>query len=74
MYRSIHTDDPLSARLDITWTERFERDDWEVSSITHTLVTSTNTQIMVEADMEVRMNAKVVHERNWQLAFPRQLL
>ena len=73
-YRSIHPDDPLSARLDITWTERFKRDDWEVSSITHTLVTSTNTQIMVEADMEVRMNAKVVHERNWQLAFPRQLL
>jgi len=73
-YRSIHPDDPLSAKLDITWTEHFERADWAVSSVTHTLVTSTATEIKVEADLEVRMNAEVVHEHAWRLAFPRQLL
>ena len=31
---SVHPNDPLSAKLQIIWTERFERDDWNVSSKT----------------------------------------
>ena len=45
-YMSIHPDDPLSAKLDITWCELFERDAWEVSSKTRTIITSTSTHFM----------------------------
>lgn len=73
-YFSIHPEDANSARLDITWTERFERGAWEVSSKTRTTVTSTETHFQVEAELEAREGEEVVHRQNWSRAFPRLLV
>ena len=63
---SIHPDDPSSASLDITWTERFERDDWRVSSTTRTRMTATPTHFIVDATLEAREGDEIVHRQRWQ--------
>ena len=70
-YMSIHPDDPLSAKLDITWCELFERDAWEVSSKTRTIITSTSTHFHVEASLEARQGEELVHSETWSQDFPR---
>jgi hypothetical protein len=70
-YMSIHPDDPLSAKLDITWCELFERDAWEVSSKTRTIITSTLTHFHVEASLEARQGEELVHSETWSQDFPR---
>jgi len=73
-FLSIHPDDPLSAKLDITWTESFERGAWRVSSTTHTLVTSSANHFHLEAELEARQGDDVVHSQRWSRDFPRNLV
>jgi putative CocE/NonD family hydrolase len=73
-YLSVHPEDPLSAKLDITWTERFERGAWQVSSRTHTVLTSTRTHFHLEASLEARQGDEVVHSQAWTRDFPRRLV
>ena len=70
---SIHPDDPLSAKLDITWTEIFERGAWQISSTTQTIVTSTRTHYRLEANLEVRQGDDLVHAQRWNRDFPRDM-
>ena len=71
---SVHPDDPLSAVLDITWTERFTRGDWEVSSRTRTQMTCSRTHFHVEASLEARQGEEVVHAQEWKRDIPRDLV
>ncbi len=73
-YFSIHPDDPTSARLDITWTERFERGAWQVSTRTHTVMTSTPTHFRLEAELEAKEGEDIAHTQRWSRDFPRQLV
>ncbi|MGI9498706.1 MAG: CocE/NonD family hydrolase [Geminicoccaceae bacterium] len=73
-YLSIHPDDPLSARLDITWTERFERGAWEVSSKTRTVMTSGPTDFHLEATLEAWLGDELVHRQTWEQTIPRDLV
>jgi hypothetical protein len=71
-YLSIHPDDPNSARLDITWTEKYERGAWQVSSQTHTLLTSTATHFVLEADLIAKQGEETVYTRKWKREFERK--
>jgi len=73
-YLSIHPDEPLSARLDITWTESFERGAWQISSTTQTVMTSSATHFHLEAELEARQGDDVVHTQRWSRDFPRDLV
>ncbi len=70
-YFTIHPDDPVTAKLDITWTERFERGAWQVSSKTHTVVTSTASHFRVAAKMQAWQGDEIVHEQSWDREFER---
>jgi putative CocE/NonD family hydrolase len=70
-YFTIHPDDPTSARLEITWTELYERDNWQISSRTHTVVTSTPTHFVLEARLEAREGDEIVHTQTWDRKFER---
>ena len=71
---SVHPDDPLSAALDITWTEHFSRGAWEVSSTTRTRMTCSRTRFHVDATLEAREGDEVVHEQRWKRDIPRDLV
>ncbi|MDE0460664.1 MAG: CocE/NonD family hydrolase [Chromatiales bacterium] len=71
---AVHPDDPLSAALDITWTEHFSRGEWEVSSTTRTRMTCTGTHFRVEASLEARQGDEVVHAQEWRRDIPRDLV
>jgi len=70
-YFTIHPDEPNSARLDITWTERFERDDWWVSSRTNTVFTSTETHFLVTAKLEAWEGDELAYSQRWEREFAR---
>lgn len=71
---SIHPDDPNSAKCDITWTEKFSRGQWEVSSRTQTVVTSTPTHFNLEAKLEAWEGTQIAHEQAWRRSFKRNLV
>ena len=71
---TIHPDDPNSAKCDIVWTERFSRADWNVSSRTRTIVTSSPTHFHLEARLKAWLGDDLVHEREWKKSFPRRLV
>ena len=71
---SAHPDDPLSAALDITWTEHFSRGEWEVSSTTRTRMTCSRTHFHVDATLEAREGDEVVHAQRWRRDIPRDLV
>ena len=73
-YLSIHPEDPNSARLDITWTENYSRGAWQVSSQTRTVVTSTPTHFVLEAELTAKEGDKTVHSQNWKRSFERKLV
>ena len=70
-YFTIHPDDPGRARLDITWTERYERGAWCVSSRTRTVLTATSTHFRIEASLEAHEGEQLVHSQTWDREFER---
>ena len=73
-FYTIHPDDPNSAKCDIAWTERFSRDDWNVSSRTRTIVTSSATHFHLEARLKAWLGDDLVHEQEWGKSFRRRLV
>ena len=71
---TIHPDDPNSAKCDIVWTERFSRDDWNVSSRTQTIVTSSATHFHLEARLKAWLGDDLFHEQEWDESFRRRLV
>ena len=71
---SVHPDDPLSAKIDIKWTENFSRGAWQVSSKTRTLMHATATHFVVHGEMEAYMGDELVHSQTWDREVPRDLV
>jgi len=64
-------DDFESVRGETTWTMRFRRKDWEVRSVTRTILTSTKTSFMLHAELDAYEGARRVFSRNWDSTVPR---
>ncbi|MDE0308587.1 MAG: CocE/NonD family hydrolase [Acidiferrobacterales bacterium] len=71
---SIHPDDPCSAKCDITWTEKFSRGNWEVSTRTNTMVTSTPSHFHLQARLEAWEGDELAYEQTWNQQFERKFV
>ena len=68
---SIHPDDPLSARAEVTFEMQQGRGDWRVRAVTRTVLTATAGSFHIEATLDAWEGEKRVAARNWHVAVPR---
>ncbi|MBA3516238.1 MAG: CocE/NonD family hydrolase [Rhizobiales bacterium] len=71
---SIHPDDPLSARIEVTSRDRISRDDWSATTTTRTSVTSTSDAFEVEVRLEAWDGEALVVSRTEKETIARDLL
>ncbi|MEQ8666410.1 MAG: CocE/NonD family hydrolase [Rhodospirillales bacterium] len=71
---SVDPNDPNSARVELVWTELYERGAWQVTSKTRTVITSSKTHFRIVGEMEARQGDEVVHEQVWDREIPRDLV
>nr|WP_231362397.1 CocE/NonD family hydrolase [Thioalkalivibrio sp. ARh3] len=67
-------DDFNSARGETLWERGFRRGDWEVRTVTRTLLTSTPTEFEIHAQLDAYEGERRVFARNWDLRIPRDLV
>jgi putative CocE/NonD family hydrolase len=70
----IRPDDPLSARIDIHWTQKLSRGDWSVRTETRTTMTATKTEFLLVAALDAYEGETRVYSRNWDRRVPRDLV
>ncbi len=70
----IHPDDPLSARLDIIWTEEVSRGDWQVTSRTRTRMHATKTHFILKGELEAYLGNEEVYRQTWDEEIPRDFV
>ena len=71
---TIHPQDPLSARAEVTWTVRLGRGDWQVETRTWTELTATRDTFEVRASLEALEGGAPVHQERWERSIPRDLV
>lgn len=64
-------DDFASVFGDVEWRMGFARGDWDVSTVTRTKLTSTETDFLVHAQLDAYEGDRRVQSRNWTLTIPR---
>ena len=71
---TIRPDDPLSAKVEITWTVRLARGDWRVETRTRTVLTATKSTFELDAALEAFEGDDPVHAQRWERSIPRDLV
>jgi uncharacterized protein len=71
---SMHPNDPLSARADISWTQTLEREDWSIRTETHSTMRSDLTHFQITASLKAYEGDALVFERDWVDRIERGLL
>ncbi|MGH3365600.1 MAG: CocE/NonD family hydrolase [Nocardioidaceae bacterium] len=69
-YTSV-ADDFESIRGETTWRMRFRRGDWEVTTVTNTVLTSTSADFLLDAHLDAYEGRRRVVSRDWQLQIAR---
>jgi putative CocE/NonD family hydrolase len=72
-YESV-ADDFESVQGESAWTMTFRRGDWDVRTETRTVLCSTEKEFQLHATLDGYEGSRRVFSRNWDLAFPRDLL
>jgi putative CocE/NonD family hydrolase len=67
-------DDFTSARGEVVSTMLFRRGAWDVRTVTRTVLTCTQEEFHVHAQLDGYENDRRIHSRNWNLAIPRDHL
>jgi len=67
-------DDYASLAGETRWTRTFRRGDWQVRTITRTLLTSDETSFRLRADLDAYEGPSRVFSRSWHTEIPRQLV
>jgi putative CocE/NonD family hydrolase len=62
---TINDDDPTSAKIDITYTRALARGDWQVKTITRTVMRATETEWLVEAQLDAYEGDRRIVSRSW---------
>jgi putative CocE/NonD family hydrolase len=70
VYSSV-ADDFESVRGETTWQMRFRRDDWDVRTVTRTVLTSTKTSFVLRAELDAYEGDRRVLSDNWDTTIPR---
>lgn len=68
---AIHPADPLSARGEVTFQMRMGRGDWQTRAVTHTVLTATATDFVIEATLDAWDGDTPVASRRWHDIIPR---
>jgi putative CocE/NonD family hydrolase len=63
--------DVTSVSGETVWRMGFRRDDWEVRTLTRTVLTCTDTDFVLHAELDAFEGERRVLSRNWQRAIPR---
>ena len=71
---TIDAGDPLSARLDTHYIRRYRREDWSVTIDTRIAMTATRDDFVLNANLDAREGDNIVHQRDWSLRIPRDLV
>jgi putative CocE/NonD family hydrolase len=71
---SIHPDDPLSARGDVTFHMQQGRGDWQVRATSRTVLTATDTDFHIHATLDAWEGEQRLVSRNWTVSVPRVLV
>ncbi len=69
---SIHPDDPLSARADITFEMQNGRGDWQTRAVTRTVLTATPTSFHITANLDAWDGTEKIASREWDVTVPRR--
>ena len=64
-------DDVTSVRGETTWAMGFARGDWKIETRTRTVLTSTETNFQLQAQLDAYEGSERVFERSWRLTIPR---
>ena len=70
----IHPDDPLSAQVEIHWTETLSRNDWSVRTESYSAMISDREAFRVTGRVEAYEGAAKVFERAWDETIARDLV
>jgi hypothetical protein len=68
------TDTYESLSGETRWDRRFRRGDWEVRTVTRTLLTSSETSFRIRADLDAYEGPSRVFSRSWDEEIPRDLV
>jgi len=71
---SIHPDDPLSATGATHWTQTLSRNEWSVRTETYAAMRSDARSFIVSARIEAYEGDRLVFERDFEQAIPRDLV
>ncbi len=63
-----------SVRGETLWDMTFERRDWRVRTVTHTILTSSTTHFRIQAELDAYENDSRVFSKSWDSRIPRNLL
>ena len=63
-----------TARGEAHWEREFSRGDWNVRTVTRTVLTSTPTDFHIMASLDAYEGEKRVFSRNWDVTVPRDLI
>jgi len=64
-------DDYLSLRGEAVWTRWFRRGDWEIRTVTRTVLTSNETEFRLRADLDAFEGDSRVYSTSWDERIPR---
>ena len=68
---SIRSDDPLSARMEVTWRWRYARETWSTEIVARTTLRCTDDAFQFDAELEALEGGSRVFERQWRSNHPR---
>lgn len=71
---SVMGDDPTTARGEVVTRRTMARDDWNVESVTTTVLSSTATHFVVDAELVATENGSETFRRIWHEEIPRDLV
>jgi uncharacterized protein len=71
---SYRGDDFNSTRGETLWERGFRRGDWQVRTVTRTVLTSTPHDFLLHAELDAFEGERRVYSRNWDVTIPRDLV
>ncbi|HXV26035.1 MAG TPA: CocE/NonD family hydrolase [Alphaproteobacteria bacterium] len=70
----VKSDDPLSADIEIKWTQKLARDDWQVRTETATRFRATREEFLIDATLDAYEAGKRIYTQTWERRIRRDLV
>ncbi|PLW84010.1 peptidase S15 [Kineobactrum sediminis] len=71
---SSQNDDFGSLRGETLWTRSLQRGDWNITTVTRTVLTSNTQAFLLHATLDAYEGEQRIYSRNWDYTIPRQLV